>query len=365
MVKITVITVVYNAIDTIERTIRSVFTQSYTNIEYIIIDGGSTDGTLGIIHRYRDRLAYFVSEPDRGIYDAMNKGIQKATGDIIGLLNADDWYEPDGIEAVVTEYKRTSPSIIAGGTWMIKKNGEKRLRNAVPFSTLWKGMMCHQAIFISRKAYEMYGLYDTDYKIAADYELLLRMYHRGATVSIISDILVNYSCTGVSSTAYIESAEEANLTIQKYKGLYKAHEAEISRVCTERLKRARCSYCLENFPLLLASAIYTKRKQKKAVIWGTGSWGSVLAEFCCHSGIQIDFFVDSDEKKQKQLFYEIDVKSPIVLQKYIGIVFIAVKDYDVEIAEQLVDLNNEGLRWMTLRDFIDIAANCYDKQTVK
>lgn len=91
-VKISVITVCYNAVDTLEKTIQSVLEQTYHNIEYIIIDGGSTDGTVEIIHRYVDYLAYWVSEPDRGIYDAMNKGIERATGEWVNFMNAGDYF---------------------------------------------------------------------------------------------------------------------------------------------------------------------------------------------------------------------------------------------------------------------------------
>ena len=109
--KISVITVVYNAKDTIERTIKSVIAQLYDNYEYIIIDGGSTDGTLDIIEKYRDKISYFISESDEGIYDAMNKGVLKATGDYVAFINADDWYEPNAFK-LVASYIKTKKTII-------------------------------------------------------------------------------------------------------------------------------------------------------------------------------------------------------------------------------------------------------------
>ena len=117
---ISIITVSYNAVKTIEDTILSVINQTYPNIEYIIIDGGSTDGTLDIIKKYQDKITYWVSEPDKGIYDAMNKGIAKANGELIGIINADDWYELDAVQNVVLEFNNTRPAIYHGGLNIVK-----------------------------------------------------------------------------------------------------------------------------------------------------------------------------------------------------------------------------------------------------
>lgn len=108
MIKVSIITVVYNGVKNIEQTIKSVLHQTYSNIEYIVIDGGSTDGSLDIIKKYSDSISYWVSEADKGIYDAMNKGISKATGDLIGIINSDDWYEPDAIMNMVTAYEENT-----------------------------------------------------------------------------------------------------------------------------------------------------------------------------------------------------------------------------------------------------------------
>lgn len=367
-ITVTVITVVYNAASTIEHTIQSVLAQSYNDIEYIIIDGGSIDGTLDIIYKYCDKLAYFVSEPDNGIYDAMNKGIQKATGDIIGLLNADDWYEQGAIDVIVREFKRTDADVIGGETFFIDKKGKKRLRGNIPLSQMWKGMMSgHQAIFITKKAYDTYGLYDTSYKIAADYEIILRMYHRGAKIVIIDDILVNYSTTGISATAYVKTAEEHNLVIQKYMNYYPEIKEKILLLCRNRLENAKITYLYERYSNMIL-LIFNKLQvnlQNKIVIWGTGIWGTKIAEFCCRSNIRIDFFVDTDEEKQEHLFCGMDVKAPAVLEFYDGVVFIAVKNYDVEIAKKLVGLNNSNLQLVLLSDFINAAMAYYDEQNVK
>ena len=110
---ISVITVSYNAVTTIEQTILSVINQTYSNIEYIIIDGGSTDGTVDIIRKYADRIAYWVSEPDKGIYDAMNKGTKKANGEYIAFLNSDDWYELDAV-SIIAQFADGKNDLISG-----------------------------------------------------------------------------------------------------------------------------------------------------------------------------------------------------------------------------------------------------------
>lgn len=364
---VSIITVVFNAAATIERTIQSVLSQSYGNIEYIIIDGGSTDGTLDVIDKYRDRFAYFVSEPDGGIYDAMNKGIRKATGDIIGLLNADDWYKPDAIKVVADAYKRTGADIIVGEAWVIDEKGRGHIRGNSSFDELWRGISaCHQSIFITRNTYERFGLYDTQYELCADHELLLRMYHNGVTVFMTDDILVNYSATGKSSRSSVKLAEEAKAIMQQYLDKYPGKEREIFRLHEESLvyvkARAVCDSSPDDTGQILSK--FGLRTGEDCAVWGTGVWGGRIAGILLKHGIEIPFFVDISKSKQDGLFNGIPVKSPEAVRNYAGTVFLAVKDHDADIAQRLSDMNNPGLHWVTLRDFIDAAAACYDEMAV-
>lgn len=168
--KISVVTVCYNAAETIEETMLSVLNQTYDNVEYIIIDGGSTDGTVDIIKKYADRLAYWVSEPDKGIYDAMNKGIAVATGDYINFMNAGDrFFECDTISKI-SPFMQTHP-IIVYGDWIESFNGQMVEKKALPLTHLRKGMAFpHQSAFI-QNSYHKSKPYDTRYRIAADYNL--------------------------------------------------------------------------------------------------------------------------------------------------------------------------------------------------
>lgn len=135
---VSIVTVSYNSADTIEQTIQSVTKQTYPNIEYIIIDGGSRDGTVEIIKRYQDKISFWISEPDMGIYDAMNKGISYAKGDYIGIINSDDWYELDAIEKIVSKIKEDP--IIIYGNMMCEKEIPELVKPARDLSTLKKQM---------------------------------------------------------------------------------------------------------------------------------------------------------------------------------------------------------------------------------
>ncbi len=180
--KISVITVVFNAVDTIEDTIKSVIDQDYEDIEHIVIDGGSTDGTLDVIDRYREKLAVTVSEPDDGIYDAMNKGIDLATGAVVGTLNSDDWYENNSvISRVVAAFENDIDLDAVYGDIVFvtkdKPHGLVRYWESQPYKEglFEKGWMpAHPSFFVKRDCYSRYGKFDLDLKIQSDFDLTMR-----------------------------------------------------------------------------------------------------------------------------------------------------------------------------------------------
>lgn len=206
---ISLITVTYNAADTIERCINSVAAQQYSNLEYIIIDGQSTDATPAIIHQYQQYISILVSEPDKGIYDAMNKGIALASGDIIGMLNADDSFADAHVLKEVSEAFATSGAdIIYGDLDYVDKQHKiiREWRSGIysQGSFNWGWMPPHPTFYARRELFETIGKYQPEYGSATDYELMLRFIHTNkATVYYINKVLVKMLVGGVSNKSII------------------------------------------------------------------------------------------------------------------------------------------------------------------
>lgn len=206
---ITVVTAVLNGERYLEQTILSVLGQSYGNVEYLIIDGGSSDGTLDIIKKYDARIDYWRSEADSGIYEAMNKGIDLARGDLIGLLNADDYYELNALQRVTDSYKSAgSPAILYTNNYVLQEDLHLKYKS-YPHMRYWLGMpLCHQAMFVAKEIYRQIGSYSLNYRFAADYEFLLRSIHNGVAYVHLDEFLVNYRDTGLTSMNYTQSLAE-------------------------------------------------------------------------------------------------------------------------------------------------------------
>jgi len=180
--KISIITSVYNSVSTIEDTIQSVLSQNYPNIEYIVVDGASKDGTVDTIQKYRNQIAIFVSEKDKGIYDGMNKGIELATGDIIGFLHSDDIYTNEYVisEVIATFEKYGTDSIYGDLVYVERKNIENVVRywksGDYSIDKLVKGWTPpHPTFFLKKECYEKYGKFDLNLTISADYDFMLRV----------------------------------------------------------------------------------------------------------------------------------------------------------------------------------------------
>ena len=207
--RVSIITVCYNSEKTIEDTIQSVLSQSYPKIEYIIIDGGSTDNTISIVNKYKDKIALVVSEKDKGIYDAINKGINKANGHVIALLHADDFYADEYcVEKMMEVFDATdSQGVYADLQYVspIDKNKITRTWISGEYKIgkfLWGWMPPHPAFFVKRDVYLKYGKYSLELKSAADYEFMLRVIHKHKIkIGYLNKVIVKMREGGMSNVS--------------------------------------------------------------------------------------------------------------------------------------------------------------------
>ena len=212
--KFSIITVTYNAGAVLEDTIQSVITQTYRNVEYIIVDGGSKDHTLDIINRYREHIHTLVSEPDKGLYDAMNKGIRLATGDYLCFLNAgDELHEDDTLQLMVHSITGTElPDVLYGETAIVDEEGHflRMRRLSAPENLNWKSfkdvmLLCHQAFFPRRELAEPY---DLRYRFSADFDWCIRIMKKSHTLHNTHLTLIDYLNEGVTTRNHRASLHE-------------------------------------------------------------------------------------------------------------------------------------------------------------
>lgn len=221
--KISIITITYNSVRFIERAIKSILEQNYDNLEYIIVDGGSTDGTLDIIKKYENHITKWISEPDKGISDAFNKGIQLATGDIIGIINSDDGLLPGALQVLNDAYE-ASVDVYRGKVLLWKEDTDVKVIEKPSMHFDFSGMnnISHQSTFITKKAYMQYGVYDELCKWVMDYDLLLRYEHAGAKFKYIDEVLAFYSLAGVTFTKVDKMRIEEITRVMKNNGAQKS-----------------------------------------------------------------------------------------------------------------------------------------------
>lgn len=199
--KISIITISYNSAKTIEKTIKSVIEQDYPNKEYIVIDGNSTDGTQDIIRRYSRHIAYWISEKDKGISDAFNKGIKAATGEVIGIVNSDDEYLPGALSKVAEAYEN-GIDVYRGSIQVFNfETGETYTYSpSMKFGILPIHVnVCHLPTFITKDAYNRYGYYNVELKLAMDLDLLTRFYRGNAKFKRVNSVLGQFNVGGVST----------------------------------------------------------------------------------------------------------------------------------------------------------------------
>ncbi|MCI9846274.1 glycosyltransferase family 2 protein [Flavobacterium pectinovorum] len=244
--KVSVITVCYNRKATIEQSIKSVLSQNYPNIEYIVIDGNSSDGTQDIIKLYSEKISKYVSESDKGMYDAINKGLSLATGDIVGLMHSDDvFYDKDVISKIVEAFQNSSDvdAIYGNGIYVTNDEEQKIVRNRIggeyDYKRLKAGWLpLHPTVYIKKTVIGKYGNYNLDFKIASDTEFLLRyLYKHKIKVTYLNTYIVKMRMGGLS-TNYKRAFE---VLCEDY-NIYKFHKLSGIRAVFQKKMLALMQY---------------------------------------------------------------------------------------------------------------------------
>ena len=244
--KVSVITVCYNRKATIEQSIKSVLDQDYPDIEYIVVDGNSSDGTQNIIKSYSDKITKYISEPDKGMYDAINKGLAMATGDIVGLMHSDDvFYDHEVISKIVAVFKNNpdTEGVYGDGIYVTNDEDQKLVRNRIggeyDFKRLKSGWLpLHPTVYIKKSIIEKYGNYNLNFKIASDTEFLLRyLFKNKINMTYLNSYVVKMRMGGLS-TDY----KRAFKVLKEDYMIYKFHQLSGVRVVFQKKILALMQY---------------------------------------------------------------------------------------------------------------------------
>jgi glycosyltransferase involved in cell wall biosynthesis len=211
---VSIITIVYNGEKHIADCIRSVQRQNYPNLQYIIVDGASTDATLSIVGQFRDVVTDLISEKDEGISDAFNKGILRAKGEIVGIINTDDWYEDGAIRKAVESIE--GYDVVYGDLRYWKKDNVDFVAKGDHLHLFKEMTVNHPTVFIQKSCYDRFGLFDKQYKCAMDYDLLLRLAVNHCRFHYIPVVMANMRWGGISDNSYVLGAREIRAIKDKY-----------------------------------------------------------------------------------------------------------------------------------------------------
>lgn len=359
--KITVITVCYNSARTIEKTIQSVVSQKYHDLEYIIIDGGSTDGTQDIVEKYKDNIAIYISEPDKGIYDAMNKGIENASGDIVAFLNSDDWYiaEVDVFNKVEGYFRDSNADIISGGICVCRDGVCTKVpRVKLTKENIFFDIVCpHPAMFVKRKLYARLGKFDISYKIAADTKWIINAYMDGINILCVEDYFTYFSEGGISTTKRYATLEEQYNVVRccALENHLTQLEEKIEKYYTTRLKEIEKEKYME-------TALDEKREvvkklfdyHKRYYIWGVGIRGRQCLKIFEKLEVPIAGFIDSNKSQETMNDYMIINPNEVDRESHICI---TPKNFEEEIKMHLRHIGIEENRFFSYSDMLEKIAD--------
>jgi glycosyltransferase involved in cell wall biosynthesis len=343
--KVSIITVTYNCISTIEQTITSVLGQKNADLEYIVIDGKSTDGTAEVIEKYADRIAFHVSKEDSGVYDAMNKGVKRATGDYILFLNGDDYLIDDTAISRISAYL-DGESIVIGRVWAGSRLSPVIDMNAVP-SPYYDIFYPHQATFVPKRFYDELGFFDESYRVSADFEWICRAIYTGQNLKWIDEIVSMFR-TGGMSTSLDCTIDEYNISLKYLKQsgadnlipdmTDKAKESAKNRIFSEMLTDSGYFGFFKTF---------LERNVKQAALlqlWGAGYLVHRFIDMLNANGMIVEAIIDKNAKEEDSIS-GIPVIRPE--NRSDSMILISTEIFDGEIARALIQ---EGL--VENRDFI-------------
>lgn len=342
MLTLSVITVVFNGVDVIEDTIKSVINQSDVEIDYIVLDGGSTDGTVDIIHKYDKKISYWVSEPDLGIYDAMNKSLDHVTGDVVYFLNAGDYfYDKDALSRISKRFEEEPDIDILIGKEIIEGKVCRTYLDGDSNSVYFGSFFPHQATFSKIKLYKEYGLFNEEYRICADYDWVLGAYYYGYKFRWCDDVVCVYDPGGISST--YRSIAEQYLISTKYLALSgnSALLDEARKYYIKVFEHAFFRRLLENEDnsILTNACLKELTAGRQIDIWGAGLIGKKIHDLICVNGLHVEHILDSDSTKYSSQYDGTPICS--FDGNNGGLIIIATADYEREVCQIL---QNAGLR---------------------
>lgn len=342
--KVTVVTVTYNAEKYLEETIKSVIAQDYPNIEYIIIDGASSDGTIDIIKKYKKYISYWISEPDNGIYYAMNKGIDIATGEWINFMNAGDSFSSNNILTLISKHFTFDYEMIYGGFNFIDQFNNLSYNQPLDLYYIWEKMpCCHQSIFIKTSIIKYYK-YDTHYKINSDLDLLLKIYtnkHKYKYIDIpFSNFLYGGIHTQDNPRRYLDEIYITSRYMKKCQNIYN-HESFKNMKVEDPNFKMDSKILYKIFNILLEKIQYINDNYKFIIIYGNSSIAKIIVKF-----IKIEY-------KIADINSEVDT-STIINPKNIN-------NYPYEIiVNSLIDRNNQVTDFLTTLNIDKAKIYCLD-----
>lgn len=356
--KISIITVCLNSEQTIEQTIHSVIDQNDLDYEYIIIDGGSEDGTLDIIQRYREEISIVISEPDKGLYDAMNKGIALASGDIIGIINSDDWYEPGTLRKVRACFQESDAEVIYGRLHLVSDN--RVVSTLIPSDIekiRYEMEIPHPTVFIKKEIYDNYGVFQLKYKIASDYDLMLRLYTSGVKFKYQDEVFSNFRLNGISVQKEKECTKETLTISQSYLPYAPLIRRKYYKdIIIHRWKVFYFIDILGNYPDALFETLIKKLGisfNDDVAIFGAGTWGIKMSQILIRSGMSHLFFIDNDRSKWNLSEGNIRIFSPQILESFKGVVLLMAERFIDEILCQIKKINNPELYYITWEEIVN------------